>query len=110
MERKNTKDLEALFPLGSSITILPKQLADDNTGIVSGYKNKALMITYGGEEYRCTDPVLITCYGETTAWASRKTAKEFYIQGMLACEGSERERYTNIFLGLESGLITCSDE
>ena len=110
MKRKGTKDVKALFPLGSSITLLPNHVIDENKGIVSGYKDKSLLITYEGEEYKCSDPVLITCYGKTEAWASRETAKDFFIEGMMACEGSERERYTNIFLGLESGLITCSDE
>lgn len=39
----------------------------------------------------------------------RKDAIDFYLEGMMACEGSEAERYTNIYLQLLEGEIVCND-
>lgn len=39
----------------------------------------------------------------------RKDAIDFYLEGMMACEGSEAERYTNIYLQLLEGQMTCKD-
>ena len=56
------------------------------------------------------DSVKITCYGETKIWDSRQDAIREFIEGMVCCEGSEKERYTNIYLQLISGCKECSDE
>ena len=32
-----------------------------------------------------------------------------YFEGMLACEGREQERYTNIYFDLKSGAKICRD-
>jgi hypothetical protein len=34
----------------------------------------------------------------------------FFFQGMVASEGSEQQRYTNIYLKLQIGMEICSDE
>lgn len=57
---------------------------------------------------RKDDIVTITCYG-TTKRMSRNKAIKFYLEGMQCCEGSERERYTNIYLQLLDGCKECSD-
>jgi hypothetical protein len=53
----------------------------------------------------------ITCYGETKTYSEsqRKEMMQFYLEGMASCEGSEQERYTNIYLALASGLEHCKD-
>ena len=34
---------------------------------------------------------------------------KFYLEGMTACEGAERDRYTNIYLQLLEGRTVCED-
>ena len=55
-----------------------------------------------------SDIVKITCYGQTET-RTRKDALKFYREAMRACEGSERDRYTNIVMQLEDGATECSD-
>ena len=54
------------------------------------------------------DEVVIVCYGKTEKM-SRRDAMIKYHEGMVCCDGSERERYTNIFLELLEGRKVCSD-
>lgn len=49
------------------------------------------------------------CYNQATVWQSRSMASEFYLEAMCACEGAERERYTNVLLDLMAGLAVCHD-
>lgn len=53
----------------------------------------------------------ITCNGKTKRYpeSMREKMKHEYMMGMLSCDGSEKDRYTNIYLDLESGAKTCSD-
>ena len=55
------------------------------------------------------DIVKITCYG-TTETMERGQALEKYFSGMMCCEGSERDRYTNIYCKLKQGLTEITDE
>lgn len=57
-----------------------------------------------------SEKVTTICYGKKTEWHSREEAENFFLEGMLACDGSEKERYTNIYLQLKEGRSTCSDE
>ena len=54
------------------------------------------------------DVVTITCYGVTKKM-NRKDAIEKYLEGMMCCDGSERERYTNIYCQLIAGETVCND-
>ena len=56
------------------------------------------------------DTVVTICYGKRKVWNSRKEAIDFFLQGILATEGSECERYTIIYCKLCSGMAVCSDE
>lgn len=53
--------------------------------------------------------VHVTCYGTTEKWDSREKALAFYKKGVASCEGSERDRYLNIVVGLENGETYVSD-
>lgn len=53
--------------------------------------------------------VEVTCYGKKETM-KREEAKKFYLEAMMFSEGSERERYTNIYIGLMNGLDEVSDE
>lgn len=55
------------------------------------------------------DSVKVTCYGVTKIWDNREDAIKEFREGMICCEGSERERYTNIYLQLTSGCKECVD-
>ena len=53
----------------------------------------------------------ITCYGETKTYPEsqrKKMAKE-YKTAMLSCDGSEAERYSNIYQDLIDGEKECMD-
>lgn len=58
---------------------------------------------------KCSDPVKVTCYGQTQIW-EREDAIKFFLDGMRCCEGAERERYTDIYLQLIDGEKEASDE
>lgn len=45
-------------------------------------------------------PVDVICYGERKHFDTRKKAIEFFLEGMAFSEGSERERYSTIYLEL----------
>ncbi len=53
--------------------------------------------------------VEVTCYGKTRTW-ERDSAKAFFLNAMANSEGSERERYSTIYLQLVEGRVICSDE
>ena len=59
-----------------------------------------------------TDTFDITCYGKTKTYleSKRKEMIEEFAVAMAACEGNERERYTNIYLDLVCGMKDCRDE
>ena len=52
--------------------------------------------------------VTIHCYNQVEKM-KRNEAIEKYMDGMLCCEGSEKERYTNIYLQLIEGKSVCYD-
>lgn len=56
------------------------------------------------------DKVVIICYNQAEEWESRKQAIAFYKECMFNSEGSEQERYVNIFQQLEEGQDLCIDD
>lgn len=58
---------------------------------------------------KLNDSVKVTCYGVTKIWDNRQDAIREFREGMMCCEGSERERYTNIYLQLIDGCTECID-
>ena len=53
--------------------------------------------------------VLIMCYGRYEIWRDKKKALKFYREGASSCDGSEKERYTNIVLYLLDGERVAYD-
>lgn len=53
----------------------------------------------------------ITCYGKTKRYleSKREAMKKEYMMGMAMCDGSEKDRYTNIYMDLVNGEKECSD-
>ena len=54
----------------------------------------------------------ITCYGKTESYpeSKRKEMMDYYLEGMMCCDGSERDRYSRIYADLVSGARHCFDE
>ena len=50
------------------------------------------------------------CYGKKDVWQSREEALAFFLQAMASSEGSEHERYSNIYVQLCLGMTECCDE
>ena len=55
------------------------------------------------------DMVEVTCYGTTKLYERQQAIREFRI-AMQVCEGSEKERYANIYCGLVRGKKVVCDE
>lgn len=54
------------------------------------------------------EQVTVTCYRKTETM-TREQAIDKYYEGMMCCEGSERDRYTNIYCQLMDGYRRVSD-
>lgn len=52
---------------------------------------------------------VVVCYNQAEVWKSRKEATDFYLEAMYACEGCERERYTNVMLDLMANRAVAYD-
>ena len=70
----------------------------------------SLAVVYGEDACKKLDSVTVICYGESKVWDSRAEAIKFYLEGMTACEGAERDRCTNIYLDLLEGCDICKDK
>ena len=55
------------------------------------------------------DMVEVTCYGTTKLYERQQAIREFLI-AMQVCEGSEKERYANIYCELVRGKKVVCDE
>ena len=69
-----------------------------------------LGIIVGEDEFIVLDSVTTVCYGEKKLWDSRKEAKDFFLKGLNATDGSERERYAAIYTKLVLGKNYCTDD
>lgn len=68
-----------------------------------------LKATFDDEPCTKTDAVTVICYGEEKVWESRSEAIAFYLEGIEACGGSERDRYMNVYIDLIEGRAVCTD-
>ncbi len=57
---------------------------------------------------KINDIVTITCYRQTKTMHRQQAIAE-YQEAMLCCEGSEAERYSNIYFQLLEGRKHCCD-
>ena len=94
-------------PIGTRGTVTG---VDDTGSIMVKWDNgSGLNVVYGEDVAKRLDSVMVTCYGESELWDTRKEAADFYMQAIMACEGAERERYLNIYAGLYQGLTEVTD-
>lgn len=95
-------------PIGTKGTVIG---VDDIGSIMVRWDNgSGLSVAYGEDSCRKLDSVKTICYGTERVWDDRKEAETFFLEGIAACEGSEKERYTNIYLKLKSGMEVASDD
>ena len=97
-------------PTGTKGTV---QGVDDIGSLLVKWDNgSGLNVAYGVDEVEILDTVTTVCYGQEQVWDSRKEAADFFLEGIsaaAAAEGSECERYTNIYVKLISGYDYCTD-
>ena len=87
------------------------QGVDDAASLLVKWDNGCgLNVVYGVDEVENLDSVTTVCYGEEKVWDSRKEAKDYFLEGLKATEGSERERYATIYTKLILGKNYCTDE
>ena len=66
--------------------------------------------TRGSTPTKAQDSVKTICYGREEVWNSRKEAINYFLEAIVGTDGSERDRYTDIYLQLMSGKMVCSDQ
>ena len=87
------------------------QGVDDIGSLLVKWDNSSgLNVAYEVDEVEILDTVTTVCDGREQVWDSRKEAADFFLEGIAAAEGSECERYTNIYVKLISGKKYCTDE
>lgn len=69
----------------------------------------SLGLIEGVDSFTIVDGVKTICYGKSTLWESRKDAVAFFLKGMNASDGSEKQRYSNVYLKLIMGSKICDD-
>ena len=95
-------------PIGTKGTV---QGVDDAASLLVKWDNGCgLNVVYGVDEVENLDSVTTVCYGEEKLWDCRKEAKDFFLEGLKATEGSERERYAAIYAKLILGKNYCTDD
>lgn len=64
---------------------------------------------YAKETVKGNEEIIVSCGGEEEIWTNREEAKAFFLEGMVATEGSEMARYAQIYAQLCEGATVCSD-
>lgn len=119
------KQLRADFPVGARVELVRMDDTQappvgtlgtvrgvDDAGhiMVAWDSGGSLSVIYGIDECRRVPVVKTVCYGKTEEWYSRDEAIRTFYEGVLACEGSERDRYMNVYCKLKEGRAICTDE
>jgi hypothetical protein len=95
-------------PIGTHGTV---DGVDDIGSIMVSWDNgSGLSVVFGVDSVKKLDSVTVICYGKSKLWDDRKEAERFYFEAMNSTEGSERERYSNIYCDIISGKEVCKDE
>lgn len=56
------------------------------------------------------EPVTVVTYGIEKKYDTRNEALQFFFEAMRCCEGSEAERYNNVFCKLMDGATYATDD
>ena len=82
-----------------------------NGDLLVAWDKKGLFpIKMGRDLYWILNQITTICYGERQYWDSREEAMSYYLEGVMACEGSERDRYATIYAKLKEGYNYATDE
>ncbi|MCD8098035.1 MAG: DUF4314 domain-containing protein [Lachnospiraceae bacterium] len=78
---------------------------------ISGLKPMPLLewAVLNPEKKPKSQEVTTVCYGEKKIWKTRIEALKFFWQAVQECDGSERDRYINVYTKLKLGFDVCSD-
>ena len=106
VELVQMEDMQAP-PVGTRGTV--KGVDDTGSIMVDWDNGSGLNVVYGEDIVRKLDSVKTICYGQEQIWDSRQEAEEFFLKGMFSSEGSERDRYSTIFLKLKEGQEVADD-
>ena len=55
------------------------------------------------------DGITTVCYGEVREWDERAEARNHFLEAMMNSDGSERERYSNVYFKIIRGFDYCTD-
>ena len=95
-------------PVGTKGTV---KGVDDAASLLVDWENGCgLNVVFNEDKVRKLDTVKTVCYGKEEVWDSRDEAMAFFLEGMISSEGSECERYTQIYTELSMGKSVCTDE
>ena len=95
-------------PIGTKGTV--EKIDDIGTVFCKWDNGSGLGFVPGEDVVKKLDSVVVITYGQKQIWYSRAEATKFYLEAMASCEGAERDRYTNIYIALTSGLPVCRDD
>lgn len=93
-------------PIGTKGTV---KGVDDIGSIMVAWDNGSSLNVVHGED-KVKKVITTVCYGRTREWTSVEEALQFFLVCILSSDGSEKERYERIVVGLKSGKTMCSDE
>ena len=95
-------------PIGTLGTI---RGVDDTASLLVRWDNgSGLNVVYGEDIVRKVAAVKTVCYEKTDEWNTREEAEQFFLRAMASSEGSECNRYVNIYTQLKMGKEVCTDE
>ena len=84
---------------------------DDAGSIMTHWDNgSSLSLLEDADDFHIVYGPTTVCYGEKRNWKTLDEALEFFLEGMMNSEGSERDRYATIYSKLQSGLLFATDE
>ena len=107
IELERMDDVQAP-PVGTRGTV--RGVDDIGNIMVSWDNGSSLSLVYGKDSCWILATVKTVCYGDERVWDSREEALEYFLEGMLNCEGSEQSRYATIYAQLKSGASYATDE
>ena len=95
-------------PPGTKGTVIG---VDDTGSLLMRWDNGSGLNVVNGEDHvKKLKTVKTICYGEEQIWDSRKAAMDYFFNAMMGSDGSEKERYTNVYTKLLMGREVCSDD
>lgn len=94
-------------PVGTRGTVVG---VDDTGSLLVHWDNgSSLNVLYMVDAVHKLKTVKTICYNEEEMWDSREDAMAYFLEAMCGSDGSERERYTNVYTSLAMGKAVCSD-